>query len=266
MAPLTLSEIWIYPIKSLGGIRLRKSEVKPKGLLYDRRWMLIDDAGIFITQRAHSIMAFFKLSLAGDQFTVNFKGDYIHLPADAPLSQVPITATIWDDTIEVHEVLGEYSLWFSQRLGMNCRLVYFPEDNQRLVDEKYRLENNSVSLADGYPFLIIGQSSLDDLNARLENPVPMNRFRPNFVFTGGKPYEEDQWKNFTIGKNRFVGVKPCGRCGLPTVNQETGERGTEPLATLTTYRRMNNKVYFGQNLLAIDCYEIHEGDKIELGS
>jgi len=265
MATLTLSEIWIYPIKSLGGIRLSKSQVMPKGLLYDRRWMLIDEAGIFITQRAHSNMAFFKLSLAGEQFTVNFKGDYIHLPSGAPVSQVPITATIWDDTIEVHEVLGEYSRWFSQRLGMNCRLVYFPEENPRLVEEKYRIENDSVSLADGYPFLIIGQSSLDDLNARLENPVPMNRFRPNFVFTGGKPYEEDQWRNFTIGKNRFAGVKPCGRCALPTVNQETAERGAEPLATLNSYRRVDNKVYFGQNLLAIDGYEIHEGDKIELG-
>lgn len=266
MATLTLSEIWIYPIKSLGGIRLSKSEVMPKGLRYDRRWMLIDEAGIFVTQRAHSIMALFRLSLSGEQFTVNFKNDYIHLPDGAPVSQVPITATVWDDTIEVYEVLGEYSQWFSQRLGMNCRLVHFPEGNQRLVDEKYRIENDSVSLADGYPFLIIGQSSLDDLNTRLENPVPMNRFRPNFVFTGGAPYEEDQWRNFTIGKNRFAGVKPCGRCAVPTVNQETAERGTEPLATLTTYRRMNNKVYFGQNLLAIDYYEIHEGDKIELGS
>jgi uncharacterized protein YcbX len=238
----------------------------PKGLRHDRRWMLIDEAGIFITQRVHSKMAFFKLSLSGEQFTVNFKGDCIHLPARAPVSQVPITAIVWKDTIEVYEVLGEYSRWFSQRLGINCRLVHFPEENQRLVDEKYRIENDSVSLADGYPFLIIGQSSLDDLNTRLENPVSMNRFRPNLVFTGGTPFEEDRWRDFAIGKNRFIGVKPCGRCVLITVNQETAERGAEPLATLTTYRRMNNKIYFGQNLLAIDFYEIHEGDKIELGS
>jgi uncharacterized protein len=266
MATLTLSEIWIYPIKSMGGIRLSKSGVLPKGLRYDRRWMLIDEAGIFITQRVHSSMAFFKLSLSGEQFTVNFKDDYIHLPANASVSPTPITATVWDDTIEVNEVLGEYSQWFSQRLGINCRFVHFPEQNPRLVDEKYRLQNDSVSLADGYPFLIIGQSSLDDLNTRLENTVPMNRFRPNFVFTGGAPYEEDHWRNFAIGKNRFVGVKPCGRCALTTVNQETTERGTEPLTTLTSYRRMNNKVNFGQNLLAIDYYEIHEGDKIELAS
>lgn len=263
MATPTLSEIWIYPIKSLGGIRLSSAEVKPKGLRYDRRWMLIDETGVFITQRVHSSMAFFKLSLSDDQFTIRYKNDSISLPAGAPVSSTPIRATIWEDTVEVHEVLGAYSQWFSQRLGINCRLVYFPEASQRLVDEKYRLDQDQVSLADGYPFLIIGQSSLDDLNRRLKNPVLMNRFRPNFVFIGGEPYEEDKWRNFKIGKNRFAGVKPCGRCVLTTVDQETAERGAEPLATLAAYRKTNNKINFGQNLLAIDCYEVHEGDKIE---
>jgi uncharacterized protein len=263
---LTLSEIWIYPIKSLGGIRLVSAQVMPKGLLYDRRWMLIDQAGVFITQRIHSDMAFFKLSLSDNEFIIKFKDDYIHLPVNAPVSEVPVHATIWDDTVEVYEVSGEYSRWFSQRLGIDCRLVYFPEENKRLVDEKYRLQNDQVSLADGYPFLIIGQRSLDDLNSRLKNPVPMNRFRPNFVFTEGEPYEEDNWRNFTIGNNRFAGVKPCSRCVLTTVNQETGERGVEPLATLTSYRKINNKIYFGQNLLAKDYNEIHEGDKIKVVS
>jgi uncharacterized protein len=261
---LTLSEIWIYPIKSLGGIRLASAKVMPKGLCYDRRWMLIDAAGKFITQRVHSRMAFFKLSLSGDEFTINFKDDKIHLPVNSTVSKESIRAIVWDDTVEVYEVAEKYNQWFSERLGINCRLVYFPEENQRLVEEKYRLDNDHVSLADGYPFLIIGQHSLDDLNSRLENPVPMNRFRPNFVFTGGQPFEEDTWRNFRIGGNRFSGVKPCSRCVLTTVNQETAEKGTEPLATLTTFRKVNNKIYFGQNLLAIDYNEIYEGDKIEL--
>jgi uncharacterized protein YcbX len=227
--------------------------------------MLIDDRGTFITQRIRSAMAFFKVSFAGELFTIDFKGDYIHLPASAPVSTIPIMATVWDDTVTVFEVLGEYSRWFSQRLGITCRLVYFPEEHERMVDEKYRIENDQVSLADAYPFLIIGQRSLDDLNGRLKSPVPMNRFRPNFVFTGGEPYDEDSWGNFTIGRNRFVGVKPCSRCILTTVNQETSERGVEPLATLATYRSTNNKIFFGRNLLALDNYEIHQGDKIELG-
>jgi len=263
MSKLTLSEIWIYPIKSLGGIRLKSAKVLPKGLLYDRRWMLIDESGIFITQRVHPVMAFFKLSLSDELFTIDYKGEHINLPANSAVSSTPISATIWDDVVEVFEVLGDYSQWFSQRLGIKCRLVYFPEPNQRLVDEKYRLEHDQVSLADGYPFLIIGQSSLDDLNAKLGKPLPMNRFRPNFVFTGGKPFEEDNWRNFAIGKSRFAGVKPCSRCVLTTVNQETAERSSEPLVTLATYRKTNNKIYFGQNLLALACHEIYEGDTIE---
>jgi len=264
MAPLTLSEIWIYPIKSLGGIRLPSATVMPKGLQYDRRWMLIDETGMFITQRIHSRMAFFKLSFTESQFTITFKDDTISLPVQAPVSKNPVGAGIWDDSVEVFEVLGDYSQWFSQRLEINCRLVYFPEENKRLVDEKFRLKEDQVNLADGYPFLIIGQQSLDDLNSRLKNPVPMNRFRPNFVFTGGEPYEEDHWKDFKIGKTIFTGVKPCSRCVLTTVNQETAERGSEPLATLATYRKINNKINFGQNLIAIDYNEIYEGDKIEL--
>jgi uncharacterized protein YcbX len=264
MTGLRLSEIWIYPIKSLGGIRLSHARVMPKGLEHDRRWMLIDQQGNFITQRVHSKMALFKLSLSEKQIEIRFVNDSIYLPMNSPVSGLPIRATIWDDDVEVFEVMGEYSQWFSQRLGIDCRLVHFPEEQKRLVDEKYNRDHDQVSLADGYPFLIIGEQSLDHLNRRLAVPVPMNRFRPNFVFTGGKPFEEDQWRQFTIGKNRFVGVKPCSRCVLTTVNQLTGEKGTEPLATLATFRKQNNKIFFGQNLLAIDYDEVQEGDSIAL--
>jgi len=264
MADLRLSEIWIYPIKSLGGIRLSKAQVMPKGLQYDRRWMLIDQDGKFITQRVHSKMALFKLSFSEGRFAITYKDATIKLPVNAAVDSDSIKAIIWDDTVAVFEVLGEYSRWFSQRLDMDCKLVYFPELNQRAVDQKYSLHDDQVSLADGYPFLIIGQRSLDELNGKLDSPVPMNRFRPNFVFTGGVAFEEDNWRNFTIGKNRFVGVKPCSRCVLTTVNQMTGEKSSEPLATLAAFRKLNNKIYFGQNVLAIDTNEIYEGDKIEL--
>jgi uncharacterized protein YcbX len=226
--------------------------------------MLIDQHGNFITQRIHSKMALFKLSLSGKQIIIHFGDDSIYLPVNSPVSGLPIRATIWDDGVEVFEVKGEYSQWFSQKLGIDCRLVYFQEEQKRLVDEKYNRDHDHVSLADGYPFLIIGQQSLDDLNSRLAEPVPMNRFRPNFVFTGGEPFEEDQWRKFTIGKNGFVGVKPCSRCVLTTVNQVTGEKGTEPLATLATFRKQDNEIFFGQNLLATDYDEVQEGDRIEL--
>jgi uncharacterized protein len=255
-----VTEIWIYPVKSLGGIRLASSKVLSKGLEHDRRWMLIDGDNIFMTQRVYSQMALFKLEYQSGNFSISYSDQMIDLPFQSESD--PITAQIWDDWVEVYEVSKQHSEWFSQLLGMNCRLVSFPENNPRLVNPVYAINNDHVSLADGYPCLIIGQSSLDELNRRLKEPLPMNRFRPNVVFTGGEPYEEDEWKNFRIGENRFFGVKPCARCMITTVNQDTGKKGIEPLATLSTYRMWNNKVYFGQNLIPVDHNEINEGDEI----
>lgn len=264
MSGLRLSEIWIYPVKSMGGIRLNSAKVAGKGLEFDRRWMLIDENDMFVTQRKVPDLALFKLEMNPDSFTVQFKKESIQLPFYSALSSEPIRATIWDDSVDTIEVHKSYSNWFSNKLGFKCKLVSFPEGNTRLVDPQYAVNHDNVSLADGYPLLAIGQSSLDDLNQRLSTPVPMDRFRPNLVFTGGKPYEEDSWKEFTVGVNKFRGVKPCSRCVLTTIDQMTGEQGKEPLATLATYRKHDNKIYFGQNVLSIDHYEIHEGDEIRL--
>ncbi len=262
MKKLLLSEIWIYPIKSLGGIRLKSSKVREKGLELDRRWMLVDEQGNFITQRVFSSMALFKLTMTDDMLEVSFKGNQISIPKKSESNGSPIQSKIWDDSVITYEVNPTISDWFSSMLGMNCRLVSFPEEGSRPVDAAYKINDENVSLADGYPFLIIGQASLDDLNHRLKKPLPINRFRPNFVFTGGEPYQEDGWRNFKIGKNHFIGVKPCARCVLTTVDQETAEKGTEPLATLASYRKRENKIYFGQNVVAVDHYEIYEGDEI----
>jgi uncharacterized protein YcbX len=262
MNKLTVSGIWIYPIKSLGSIALQSARVLPKGLEYDRRWMLVDSENQFMTQRDFPRMALFKPGFERGNIEIRYESHNIGLPVH--YMSDPITARIWKDTVEVYEVSQEHSDWFSSMLGFSCRLVAFPENNLRPVDPIYAINQNNVSLADGYPLLIIGQSSLDDLNGRLEQPLPMNRFRPNIVFEGGEPYEEDQWKNFQIGRNRFAGVKPCARCPIPTINQDTAETGKEPLATLATYRRQGNNIYFGQNLLPLDHYEIAIGDEIIL--
>jgi uncharacterized protein YcbX len=265
MKELTLTEIWIYPIKSLGGIRLTSAKVMPKGLQYDRRWMLTDENGIFMTQRDHPQMALLKTRLSDGHLIVTYKEKSIEVslnPADKTNQQVKI----WDDTVTAFEVDEEVSKWFSNNVGTTCKLVYFPEQNARPVDSKYKINDENVSLADAYPFLIIGQSTLDDLNHRLAQPVPMNRFRPNFVFTGGDAFEEDTWRNFFIGQTRFVGVKLCARCILPTTDQETAVRTSEPIKTLSTYRTRNNKIYFGQNLVALDNNEIKIGDKIKIES
>lgn len=262
MAKRILSEIWIYPVKSLGGIRVSSATVMEKGLRHDRRWMLVDASGRFLTQRNLPQMALFKVSPQGNNFIITHGSDSLQLPTEG--GGTTITAQIWSDAVDVVEPSADVSRWFSERLDMACRLVAFPEANPRLIDPAYRLARESVSLADGYPVLIIGQASLDDLNGRLLQPVPMNRFRPNLVFLGGAPYEEDEWKNFRIGVNRFAGVKPCGRCVLTTVDQDNAQVGREPLLTLSKYRRDGDKINFGQNVIPRDYYEIHEGDEIIL--
>ena len=243
-------------------MRISSSRVLEKGLQYDRRWMLVNEHNTFMTQRESSTLSLFKLSVHDMAFKVTFRNEAILLPFVHSVIDKLIAATVWDDSVTTFEVSKAHSDWFSQRLGIKCKLVSFPEENPRAVAAEYCINNEQVSLADGYPLLIIGQSSLDDLNGRLISPVPINRFRPNLVFTGGAPFEEDNWKQFTIGKNRFAGVKPCARCIVPTIDQETGEREREPLLTLSRYRKRDMEIYFGQNVLAIDQHEINEGNEI----
>jgi uncharacterized protein YcbX len=261
---LTLTQLCIYPIKSLGGIQLTSANVMPKGLQYDRRWMLVDEHGLCMTQRVYPSMALFKTQLSGEHLNITFKNDSIEILLNPPANHQGEQVVIWDDTVTTVEVDAKISTWFSDRLGISCKLVFFPEENARPVDPTYKVNNEHVSLADAYPFLILGESSLQDLNMKLNEPVPMNRFRPNFVVRGSDAYAEDSWRNFSIGNIQFVGVKPCARCVLTTVNQDTAERGTEPLRTLASYRTKNNKVYFGQNLVALNYGEIKVGDKIKI--
>lgn len=257
----TLSEIWIYPIKSLGGVRVTSAKVMEKGLEHDRRWMLVDEEGVFMTQRDFHRLALFKLRPQNGNFVIYHDGESLAMP-EHPAAGTSRRVIIWDDTVEVLEAPAEVHDWFSKYLGLNCRLVAFPEENARPIDPEYRLAQENVSLADGYPLLVIGQASLDDLNGRLTTPVPMNRFRPNLVFTGGSPFEEDAWKGFSVGDHRFQGVKPCARCVTTTVDQETGVMGREPLLTLSRYRREKDRILFGQNVIPIDRGQIREGDEI----
>lgn len=263
MSEFRLSEIWIYPVKSLGGVRLNHATVQEKGLKGDRRWMLVDEDGMFMTQRLIPGLALFKVEEKKEHLKINFEGNSITLPTENS-SPVVFKARVWDDTVDVVEVSNDVSSWFSEHLKMKCKLVAFPEENPRQVDPRYSLKDGHVSLADAFPFLIIGQESLNLLNSKMEQPLPMNRFRPNFVFSGGMPHDEDTWQHFTIGNNRFVGVKPCSRCVLTTVNQDTAEKGAEPLRTLSTYRKRDAKIYFGQNLLAEDFGTVKVGDVISV--
>jgi len=266
MSQFYLSEINIYPIKSLGGISLQNSEVTDRGLKHDRRWLIINNEEKFITQRTHPQLALIKTKINGNKLILG------HKTKDIPPLVIPIhhesveivLVSIWQDLVEAR-VVGKYAdEWLSDALGVKCRLVYMHDGTQRLVDRAFAADNEIVSFADAYPFMMIGQSSLNDLNSRLKEKLPMNRFRPNFVFKGGNPFDEDKWKMIRIGEIVFNLVKPCSRCVTTTVNQDTAEKNEEPLKTLSTYRSVNNKVYFGQNLLHEGNGIIKVGDEIEI--
>ncbi|WP_161889480.1 MOSC domain-containing protein [Pontibacter russatus] len=250
MTDLYLSDIYIYPIKSLGGIRLEAAEAEARGLRHDRRWMLVDEKGNFLTQRQHAQMALLQVSLEQEGLEVRHKQgklEPLYIPFAATGRELQVT--VWDDTVPALEVSPDISSWFTEALGMAARLVHMPPQTRRLVDTDYATNGEVVSFADGYPFLLIGQAALDDLNSRLEQPVLMNQFRPSLVFRGGEPFAEDSWDGFTIGSQLFRAVKPCARCVVTTINQATAEKSPEPLRTLAMYRQQRNKILFGQNLL-----------------
>ena len=263
---LKLSEIYIYPVKSLGGIHLDVANITTRGLENDRRFMLIDEKGRFMSQREHPQLAIFQTKIEDTFLKVTHKktGQILSINLSSNSQLTPLSVTIWDDETYAIEVSNDASLWFTQILEIPTRLVYMPEESQRKTDPQYSLTGEEItSFSDGYPILIIGQSSLNDLNNRLANPVNINRFRPNFVFTDGEPFEEDNWHEFAVGNIRFFGVKPCARCIMTTIDQETGEKkDREPLLTLNKYRKAGNKILFGQNVLISQLGTVSVGDDV----
>ena len=260
---LKLTEIHIYPVKSLSGISLPVSHAGMRGLTHDRRFLLVDDDGQFMTQRIFPFMATFLTNLSDNGFMVSRNGESIYIPFDlSPAGK--LTIGIWDDRLNALLAPPIFSEWFSTHLGHSCQLVFMDETVKRPVAEKYGINHEEVSFADAFPYLIIGEQSLFDLNGRLEIPIPMNRFRPNLVFSGGSPFVEDSFTRFSIGDAVFRAVKPCERCIVTTTDQHTGIRGKEPLATLSTYRKSNNKVMFGQNLICLKEGSIRTGDVLNL--
>ncbi len=261
---LQISGLYIYPIKSLPGIAVSEAMVTAKGFEHDRRWMLVDENNLFISQREAPQMTQLLVTIEYDGLHIKhkLKGNSITIPFDPPSPDQRRTVTIWDDTCEARYVSREADEWFTAMLEINCQLVYMPDDSMRIVDQRYASDDMVTSFADAYPFMMIGQASLDDLNSRLAESLPMDRFRPNIVFTGGGPFEEDLLADFTIRNIHFYGVKLCARCVITTIDQDSGAKGKEPLKTLASYRAKNNKIYFGQNLVHIGDGVIAVGDQI----
>lgn len=263
MADLRLTALYRYPVKSLRGERFDALEVGARGLLFDRHWMVVDAQGRFLTQRQQA-----RMSLIGAH--VGEHGDLRLTAGGMPEIRVSagdagrLGVVVWGDSVEAVAVSRAADAWLSGFLGLDCRLVEFPAEVRRQVDPVYAAPHDQVGFADGFPFLLISQASLDDLNARLEEPVPMLRFRPNLVVSGCAPYAEDGWRRIRIGGLTFRVAKPCSRCIIPTIDPQTARRGSEPLRTLMSYRRRDNKVYFGQNLIHDSGGRLEAGMPVEV--
>lgn len=245
---MRLAELYVYPVKGARGIALDRARVRADGLQHDRRFMLVDAAGCFLSQREHPSLAVIRTELREASLVIATPaGEAVEVPL-APAGPRRLVH-IWRNDVVAVEVEGPASALVSDHLGAACSLVFMPDDVVRPVNPAYALPGDRVSFADGYPVLLAASSSLDDLNARLAEAVPMNRFRPNLVVDGGVAFEEELHARVRVGGVTFRMPKRCDRCTVITVDQSTGAVGREPLRTLATYRSDANKVYFAQNLI-----------------
>lgn len=265
MINLYLSSIHIYPVKSMKGHSLISSLVEKMGLENDRRLMMVDQYNKFLTQREHARIALITPQLNNNELTLIAPGmENITLPIS--FSGDRYSVEIWNSKEVISIDQGnDVFLWLSEFLKMPARLVQLDPDYKRSVDQTFAVNaDDQVSFADGYPILVTAQASLDDLNLKLSNPVQMDRFRPNIVINGSEPFLEDSWRRIRIGEAEFALVKPCARCNVPGIDQETAQTAREPIFTLSKYRKFNNKVMFGVNIIPLKTGIISVGDKVEI--
>jgi uncharacterized protein YcbX len=259
-----LSAITLYPVKSLAGISVNRWQVDKTGLQYDRKWMLIDNTGQFLSQRKLPQMALIKTALSGHHLILSASGmENLLLPLH-PVDGDIINSIIWQERCDARSVSTEADQWLSDFLKMDCRLVYQPDEMIRPVDANYGLATDNVAFSDGFPFLIISENSLASLNQQMQLNLPMTRFRPNLVISGCPAYAEDSWREISIGAIDFRLPKPCSRCSIPTIDPETAQTGKEPLRTLNLIRKWQNNVYFGQNALHNQCGILTVGDTVQV--
>lgn len=264
----TLDAITIYPIKSCGGIALERADIGPLGLALDRHWMLVDADGQFMTQRSHPRMACIAPRIEDDALVLGAPGMPALRLAAAGEDSARLPVQVWKDRLAALDQGEQAHAWFSQYLDVPARLVRFSAQEERICSARWTGGHRATTqFSDGYPLLVIGQASLDDLNARLAGKgapaLPMDRFRPNLVIGGLEAYEEDFIDTIALadgagGEVVLKLVKPCVRCPVPGIDQRSGQRDAqwpnEPLDTLATYRaspRVDGGLVFGQNAIVI---------------
>jgi uncharacterized protein len=261
---IRVSALTIFPVKACGGIDVSRARVVERGLELDRRYMIVDEAGEFVTQRDRRELSLVRATFADGGFELSAPGQLPLFLPRAHQAGPRVRAKVWD-----HDGLGvphdEGSAWFAAYLKGAYRLVYMPDDHERPVNPERARLGDMVSFADGYPLLVISEASLAELNRRLAAPITMRRFRPNIVLSGCQPFAEDSFARVRIGSLWFRGPKRCDRCVVTTIDPETGEAGQEPLRALATFRKEHGKVWFGMNLIHDDQGELAVGDEVAVG-
>jgi uncharacterized protein YcbX len=264
---MRLREIWIHPVKSLGGTRVARARIDDRGIVFDRRFMVIDTNGRFVTQREHAQMANLAARIDADRLLLSRPREgqgegatecAVPLEVDGPERDV----VVWKDTVRAIDAGDEPARFLSDALSLDVRLVRMPSSTRRAVDPRYATKGELVSFADGFPFLLITDGSLAALNARLDTKVDARRFRPNLVIEGAGPFAEETWREIRIRSIRFFVAKHCSRCTIVNVDPDTGVRGLEPLAALADLNKRDRQVFFGENLFAEGEGEIAEGDDV----
>lgn len=261
---IVISSLIVYPLKGARGLPLETVELGSFGPRFDRRWMVVDPAGQFLTQREHPRLCLVSAKPQGGGLRLEAPGVEGCTVPESPEGTSRRMVRIWSDHVGAADCGDHAAVWCSNWLGRDCRLVYLPHSARRRTDARYDPEGSLVGFADGYPLLLIGEASLAELNRRLERPIPMNRFRPNLVVQGAEPFAEDAWRRFRIGALGFEAVKPCARCTVPSVDQATSARTREPLTTLATFRKRGSAVWFGMNVVHRDRGTLRLGDSIDL--
>jgi uncharacterized protein YcbX len=265
---LTIKSLHIYPVKGLKGIDLAEGRATDRGLQHDRRWMVVDGDGEFLTQREYPKMATVWTDLTPDALLLSAPdADEVSVPLAA--TGKPVKVRVWRSTVDAVPASPDADRFLTEYLGLPCRLVFMPDSTRRMSNPDYAGKGKLVGFADGYAYLVTNDSSLADLNTRLtakgHAALPMNRFRPNIVVEGAAPYAEDDWHELHLGEAVIRAAKPCGRCQVTTTDQTTGHvRGPEPLATLATYRDSHRfGVMFGMNMVTVRGGRVRVGDSID---
>ena len=259
-----LSGIFVYPVKSLSGIKVSNWQVNAKGLLHDRKWMLIDNQHQFLSQRKIPKMCLIKTQLTDSELTLSAEGyGCVSLPVN-PDDGETCNTRIWNDSVLAKTTSKLADQWLSDFLDIQCQLVYQPDNIVRSVDPDYAKKTDQVNFSDGFPFLIVSEASLNALNNEMNLQLSIERFRPNLVISECDAYAEDKWREISINNVAFRLPKPCSRCAVPTINPATAEKSKEPLRTLNRIRKWNKKVYFGQNALHDNSGELSVGNKVQI--